>query len=168
MEGFCHQKIEYNFFFYLNREILAKLFNLIYYQIPTLTVTPQLGPNPNLKPHIKRVWMNIVQYSFSLQNNFFWWNSYFEKRLTLCNHIGVNFFSIPVIWYLKKLSIMWISKSYIAKHNWAWFWNFIWYAYKKKHVAYFYFLNRIFQKSIFFSLVDNWFSEPIERCYKNY
>jgi len=36
--------------FHLNSEILAKLFNLIYYLI--LTLTPQLSPNPNCKSQI--------------------------------------------------------------------------------------------------------------------
>jgi len=61
-----HRKIESSFF-HLNPEILANLFNLIYYLIltPTLTLTPQLSFNPNRKPHIKYVRMNIAQCSFS-------------------------------------------------------------------------------------------------------
>jgi len=40
----------------------------MYYLIltPTLTLTPQLSPNPNRKPHIKCARMNIEQCSFSL------------------------------------------------------------------------------------------------------
>jgi len=40
-----HRKIESSYF-HLNLEILAKLFNLIYYLIltPTITRTPQLAP----------------------------------------------------------------------------------------------------------------------------
>jgi len=40
-------------FFHINPEVLEKLFNLIYYVILTLTLIPQLSPNPNRKPHIK-------------------------------------------------------------------------------------------------------------------
>jgi len=55
-------------FFHLNPEILTRLFNLIYYLIltPTLTLIPQLRPNPNRKPHIKCARMIITQCSFSL------------------------------------------------------------------------------------------------------
>jgi len=43
-------KLNLVFFFHLNPEILAKLFNLIYYLIltPTLTLIPQLSPNPTV------------------------------------------------------------------------------------------------------------------------
>jgi len=44
-----YRKIESRFF-HLNLKILANLFNLIYYLILTLTLTPQLNPNPNHKP----------------------------------------------------------------------------------------------------------------------
>jgi len=36
-------KLKLVLFFHLNPEILTKLFNLIYYLIPTLTLTPQLN-----------------------------------------------------------------------------------------------------------------------------
>jgi len=70
-----HRKIESSFFhFHIIPEILAKLFNLIYYLIltPTLTLTPQLSPptltlNPNQ--------MCADEYRsllfFTLLNNFF-------------------------------------------------------------------------------------------------
>jgi len=56
-----HRKNECSIF-YLNPEILAKLYNLIYYLIltPTLTLTPQLSPNLNCKPHIKCARMNLA------------------------------------------------------------------------------------------------------------
>jgi len=57
-----------NLVFFINPEILAKLFNLIYYL--TLTLTSQLSSNPN--PYIKYAQMNIVQCSFSLYNIIFW------------------------------------------------------------------------------------------------
>jgi len=56
------EKLNLVFFFHLNPEILAKLFNLIYYL--TLTLTPQLSPSPNRKPNIKYSRMNIAQCSF--------------------------------------------------------------------------------------------------------
>jgi len=64
-----HWKIESSFFiFNLNAEILAKLYNLVYYLILTLTLTPQLSLNPNRKLHIKCALMNIAQCSFCLRN----------------------------------------------------------------------------------------------------
>jgi len=58
---YSNKKIESSFF-HLNPEILVKLFNLIYYLTltPTLTVTPQLSPNPN--PQIKCVQNNHFIY----------------------------------------------------------------------------------------------------------
>jgi len=43
-------------FFHINPEILANLFNLIYYLILTLTLTLQLSLNPNHKSQIIYVW----------------------------------------------------------------------------------------------------------------
>jgi len=60
MEGFTalfHRKIE-STFLHCNPEILAKLFNLIYFL--TLILTPQLSPNPNYKHHVKCAQMNIA------------------------------------------------------------------------------------------------------------
>jgi len=51
----------------------SKLFDLIYYRILTLNLTPQLSPNPNRKPLIKCAWMNIAQCSFSLCKIIFPW-----------------------------------------------------------------------------------------------
>jgi len=62
-----------NLVFHLNPEILANLFDLNYYLIltPSLTLTPQLSPNPNRKPHMKYAQMNISQCFFSLCNIIF-------------------------------------------------------------------------------------------------
>jgi len=56
------------FFYYLTREILEQLFNLIFYLIltPTLTLTPQLSPNSNRKPHIKCAHEYSAMLFFSL------------------------------------------------------------------------------------------------------
>jgi len=59
------RKIESSFF-HVNPEILAKLFNLIYYLILTPTLTHQLIPNSTRKPQIKCVRMNIARCSFLL------------------------------------------------------------------------------------------------------
>jgi len=65
-------KLNLVFFFpYLDPEIVSKLFNLMYYQNLTPTLTPQIKPNPNRKPHIKCTRQNKAQCSFSLCKIFF-------------------------------------------------------------------------------------------------
>jgi len=63
-KAFFHRKVESSFF-HFNLELLAKLFDLIYYILtPTLILILQLSLNPI--PHIKCARMNISQCSFSL------------------------------------------------------------------------------------------------------